>query len=150
MLVAAPIDQIAKRNDGGLRFQSVAKAEREKISGRGREVQQSREQRRTLEAKAEAPTPRKSGETFQPAKVEMPRSPIVARPVKELDRNQSPPQIQKAPTPDLKRQPKSEPTARPQNAERIKSQPEVRQPAPERQPAPKREEAAPRVRPRST
>jgi hypothetical protein len=147
MLVATPIDQIAKRNDGGLRFQSVAKAEREKISGRGREVQQSREQRRTLESKAEAPTPRKSGESFQPAKVETPRSPIVARPAKELGRNQSPPQIQKAPTPDLKRQPKSEPTARPQNAERNKSQPEARPPAPERKPISNREAAAPRERP---
>lgn len=146
MLVAAPIDQIAKRKDGDLRFQPVAKAEREKLSGRGREVQQSREQRRTLESNAEAPTPRKSGETFQPAKVEMPRSPIVARPAKELGRNQAPPQVQKAPTPDLKRQPKSEPAARPQNAERTKPQPEVRQPAPERQPTPKREEAAPRER----
>jgi hypothetical protein len=144
MLVAAPIEQVAKRTEGGMRFQSVAKAERQQLAVRGKEVQRSREQRRTLEAKGEAPTARKSGETFQPTKVEMPRSPIVAKPVKELSRNQEPPEMQKAPKPDLKRQPKSEPAGRPQNVERTKTQPELSQPDAGRKSAPQREQVTPR------
>ena len=52
MLVATPIDQLAKRKDSPMRFQPVAKAERQKLAQRGQEVQKSRDQRRTLEAKA--------------------------------------------------------------------------------------------------
>lgn len=147
MMVAAPIASVAKRTDGGMRFQSVARTERQQISGRGQEVQKSREQRRTLEAKAEAPTARVTGEAFQPAKVEMPRSPIVAKPVKDLSRNQAPPEVQKAPQPDLKRQPKSEPAARPQNNERNRPQVEPRQSEPQRKAAPGRDEVTPREKP---
>jgi hypothetical protein len=146
MLVAAPIEQVAKRTDGGMRFQAVAKAERQQISGRGQAVQKSREQRRTLETSTVATPTRTSGETFQPTKVEMPRSPIVAKPVKELGRNQAPPQVQKAPKPDLKRQPKSEPAERSQNVERGNSQSQPRQVEPEQKPTPRRNEATPRER----
>jgi hypothetical protein len=116
MTVAAPIAQVAKRTEGGMRFQPVAKAERQQLSGRGKEVQKSREQRRTLEATVAAAPTRTAGETIRPTKVAMPRSPIVAKPVKELGRNQAPPQIQKTPRPDLKRQPTPQPAPRPPRA----------------------------------
>ncbi len=147
MVVAAPIQQVAKRTDGGMRFQSVAKEERQQLSGRGQELQKSREQRRTLEAKAEAPTARAAGETFQPAKVEIPRSPIVGKRVNQLGRDEAPPQAQQSPKPDLKRQPKSEPAARPQNNERNRPQAEPRQSEPQRKAAPGREEVTPREKP---
>ena len=61
VLVATPIDQLAKRKDSPMRFQPVAKEERQQLAQRGQEVQKSRDQRRTLEAKAVDTAARKPG-----------------------------------------------------------------------------------------
>jgi hypothetical protein len=136
MFVATPIDQLVQRKDSTIKFQPVAKAERQQIAQRGQEVQKSREQRRTLEAKAADTTPAKTGRAFEPAKVQQPRSPIVAKPPNQLKRNQVPPREQKAPKPDLKVQPRSEPAVR-------QPQSQSRQPESEKKAAPGRSEVAP-------
>ena len=61
LLVATPIDQLATRKDSPVRFQPVTKNERQQLAQRGQEVQQSRDQRRTLEAKAVDPDGPKTG-----------------------------------------------------------------------------------------
>ena len=129
-----------------MRFQPVAREERQKLAQRGQEVQQSRDQRRTLEAKAVDTAARKPGAAFEPAKVTLPRSPIVAKPANQLGRNQAPPQAQRAPRPDLKVQPKPEPSSRPPNVNRSNPQSEPRQPESEKKSTPGRSEAAPRER----
>jgi hypothetical protein len=144
VLVAMPIDQLAKRKDSPMRFQPVAKAERQQLAQRGREVQKSRDQRRTLEAKAVAPTTRKPGATFEPAKVTLPRSPIVAKPANQLARNQSPPKAQQAPKPDPKFQPKAVTSGRQPSVERSNPQAQPRKPESDQKPAPVRSEAVPR------
>jgi len=128
MLVAAPIEQVTKRKDSPVRFQPVAKEERQKLAARGQEVQQSREQRRTLEAKATVPTIQKPGEVIQPSKAELPRSPIMSKPVNQLAKDHTPPPAQQSPKPDLQRQPKSEPPGRQQKAApgNSQSQPQAR------------------------
>lgn len=112
LLVATPIAQLAKSSDSPVRFQPVAKAERQKLAQRGQEVQKSREERRTLETKAEATTAGKPSEAFAPAKVRPPQSPIVAKSARQLGRSQAPPKAQPSPKPNLKVQPKSEPPAK--------------------------------------
>ena len=92
VLVATPISQLAARKDSPMRFQPVAKQERQQLAQRGQEVQKSRDQRRTLEAKASDTTAQKPVGVFEPAKVQLPRSPIVAKPANQLGRNQAPPQ----------------------------------------------------------
>ena len=144
VLVATSIDQLAKRKDSPVRFQPVAREERQKLSQRGQEVQQSRDQRRTLEAKAVDTAVRKPGEVFEPAKVELPRSPIVAKRANQLAKNQAPPEVQRAPKPDLKVQPKSEPSGRQPNVDRSIPQSEPRKPESEKKPTPGRSEPAPR------
>lgn len=144
MLVAAPIGQIVRRNDSPMRFQTVAREERQQLSGRGQEMQKSREQRRTLEATAVDATPRKTSAAIQPAKVERPGSPIVAKPANKLRRDQAPPQAQPAPKPNRKRQPKSEPAVRSQNLERNIPRTEPRPSEPPQKSAPGRGGAAPR------
>jgi hypothetical protein len=145
MLVATSIDQLARRKESPVRFQAVAKGEKQKLAQRGQEVQQSREQRRTLEAKVVAtPTP-KPGGAIEPAKVTLPRSPIVAKPANQLGKNQAPPKAQRAPKPDLKVQPKAETAVRQPAVSRSNPQPEVRKPESEQKPAPARNEAAPRT-----
>ena len=127
-----------------MRFQPVAGAERQQLAQRGQEVQKSRDQRRTLEAKTVDTTARKPGGVIEPAKVQLPRSPIVAKPANQLGRNQTPPKAQQAPKPDLKLQPKSEPSGRQPNVDRSNPQPEPRKLESEKQPTPGRSEAAPR------
>jgi hypothetical protein len=146
MLVATPIDQLAKRKDSPVRFQPVAKAERQQLAQRGQEVQQSRDQRRALEAKAGDTAARNPGGVFEPAKVQLPRSPIVAKPASQLGRNLTPPKALQAPKPDIKVQPKSEASGRQPNVDKSNSQPEPRKFEPEKKSAPGQAEAAPRER----
>jgi hypothetical protein len=145
-MVATSMDQLAKRKDSPMRFQPVAKEERQKLAQRGQEVQQSRDQRRTLEAKAVAPATQKTGAVFAPAKVQLPRSPIVAKPANQLGRSQTPPKAQQAPKPDPKFQPKPATPGRQPNVNQSNPQPQLRQPASEKQPTPARTETAPRAR----
>ncbi len=144
-IVATTMDQLAKGKDSPLRFQPVAKEERQGLAQRGQEVQKSREQRRTLEATAVAATPRKPRAVTRPAQVAIPRSPIVAKPVDQLSRNQAPPQAQPTPKPELKRPLKSEPRELQPNAvpsnPQSQSQPQPRQSAPGKKSAPGRNES---------
>jgi hypothetical protein len=144
VLVAAPIEQVAKRKDSPMRFQPVAKEERQQMTQRGQEVQKSREQRRTLEARADTATTT-PGKAIEPAKVKMPRSPIVAKAANQSGRKQAPPEAQRAPQPDLKRQPKSEPADRAPAVERSNPQSQPRgKPESVKPSKPERNEVAPR------
>jgi hypothetical protein len=147
LVVATSFDQLAKRKDSPLRFQPVAKEERQQLAQRGQEVQKSRDQRRTVEAQAVDTTVRKPGGVFEPAKVTLPRSPIVAKPANQLGRNQTPPKAQRAPKPDLnpaRSGTKSETSGSQPGVDRSNPQPESRQPEAETKSAPGRNEAAPR------
>jgi hypothetical protein len=146
VLLATPINQLANRKDSPMRFQAVAKEERQKLSQRGQEVQKSRDQRRTLEARAVDPAARRPGGVFEPAKVQLPRSPIVAKPANQLGRHQTPPKAQRAPKPDPKFQPGPETSGRQPNVDRSNPPPQPRKPESEKRPAPERSEAAPRER----
>jgi WXXGXW repeat (2 copies) len=142
VVVATSIHQLATRRDGPVRFQPVAKAERQQLAQRGQEVQKSREQRRTLEARPVTTTARTSGAVVEPTKAKLTRSPIVAKPVSQLGRNQAPPKAQQAPKPDPKFQPKAETRTRP------RSEPPVRQPAVDRSnPKPEPRRLEPEKRP---
>ena len=111
-LMATPIDQLARSKDSPLKFQPVAKAERQKLAQRGQEVQQARDQRRTLEAKTVDTSVRKPGAVFEPVKVQLPKSPIVAKSASQLGKNLAPPKVQQPSKPDTKFQPKPEPAGR--------------------------------------
>lgn len=126
VVVATSIDQLAKSTTGPTRFQPVARAERQQLVQRGQEVQRSRDQRRTLEARPEDTSGRKPGGAIEPAKVQQPRSPIVAKPANRLGRNLAPPKAPQAPRPDLKVEPRVEAPARQPNVERGNPQPEPR------------------------
>ena len=145
--LAMSVDQLVARKDGPMRFQPVAREERQQLAQRGQDVQKSRDQRRAFEAKDEKTTVRKPGGVFEPAKVQLPRSPIVGRPANQLRGNQTPPKVPQAPKPDLKVQPKAEPPGREPNLERNNPPSQPRRLEPEQKPSPGRPEAAPRERP---
>jgi hypothetical protein len=146
VLMATSIDQLVKRKDSPMRFQPVAPKERQNLAQRGQEVQQSRDQRRTLEVKAADTATRKPGRAFAPAKVQLPRSPIVAKPARQLGRNETPPKAQRAPKPDLKVQPKAETPGRQPTVVRSNPQSERGQAESQKKPAPGRSQSAPRGR----
>jgi hypothetical protein len=127
VLVAAPIDQLAKSKVSSVRFQPVAKEERQKLAQRGQEVQTSRAQRQTLEAKTVNTPAQKPSEVSGPAKVKLPTSPIVAKPANQLGKNQAPPKPQRAPKPDPKVQPKAATSGHPSNVDKGSPQTEPRQ-----------------------
>ncbi len=142
-MVATSINEMAKRKDSPVRFQPVAKQERQQIAQRGQEVQQSRDQRRTLEAKPIDTTARKPGATFAPANVQAARSPIVAKSPNQLGKNQAPPKAQQAPKPNSKIHPQAAAPGRQPNADRAnpQTQPQPRTPESQAKPTPARNEA---------
>jgi hypothetical protein len=149
IMMAAPLEQLAARKDNPVRFQPVARGDRQTLAQRGREVQQSRDQRRAVEARAVVPTGRNAAEAGAPAKVSVPRSPIVARPAGQRGKNPAPPAVPQAPRPDPKVQPKAEAPGRQPNADRRNSPAETRGPDPERPGPPERNAVVPRETPAS-
>jgi hypothetical protein len=153
VVVASRFDQLAKRSDSTMRFQPVAREERERLAQRSQEVQRSREQRRTLETSVADASSRRPNQTSEPAKVQLPRSPIVSKPVNQLERSQTPPKAPQAPRPNPKVQPQ-ESSTRPQKMDRPSPQPPSRpqaQPQPVQREfekaAPGRREVSPREQP---
>jgi hypothetical protein len=133
VVIAAPISQMAKRTDGPVRFQSVSRDERERYTHREREVQVVREERRTIEERTVETTIRRPGGTVEPPKVQLPRSPIVAR-TSDLGRSQAPPKPPTTPRPDTKIQPRQEPPTGITGTDRNRSGPDPLRPEPGRRP----------------
>jgi hypothetical protein len=142
--MAVPLRQLATRKDNPVRFQPVAPQDRQQLAQRGREVQQNRDQRRSVEAKAVGPAGRNPGQAAPPVRVTIPKSPIIARPPAQTGRNQAPPKVQQAPRPDPKVQPKSVTPTRPPDADRRNSPAENRQPVPAGKAPPERRPDSPR------
>lgn len=149
LMVAAPIEQLARSKDSAIRFQPVANEERQQLVQRRQDVQSLRDQRRTVEATVENPAPRKPGAVIEPVKVPQSRSPIVARPASQLGRNQAPPtapQAPQAPRPEPQRAARAETAAPRANGERTIPQPEPRRMESETRGAPGRGETVARER----
>ena len=144
LMIAAPIEVLAARADNPVRYQRIVQGDRQKLAQRGREVQQSRDQRRTVEAQAAVSSGRNTGESIKPAKVSAPRSPIVAKPAGKRAKKEMPPAVQRAPRPDPKVQPKAEKSGRKPDADRRDAPAETRKPEPAKQSQTERNAGAPR------
>jgi len=106
MMIAAPLDQMAKQKDSPLRIQQVPDKERQQLKERGMEVGKIREQRRELETKGLKDVSGKSEREFKPSKVRLPASPIVGRSRDRFDEKQAPPQPQRTTADETGDQPK--------------------------------------------
>jgi len=104
LMMAAPIDQMAKRKGGAVQYQAVSKTDRQTLAKRGQEVQQSRDQRRTLEAKVAGGTAAKPGETAAISREKLPRTSIVGKPASQFAKSQAPPPVPRASTAPVKGQ----------------------------------------------
>ncbi len=103
--LASPLEQVAKRPDSPVRFQPVDKDERANLGSREQAVQKFRVERQKLEAQTEDRSADVNPREKAPAKVIIPRSPIVSKRHEELGKDRTPPRVQVAPQPDPKVQP---------------------------------------------
>ena len=125
LMMAAPLDQLAKRKDGSIRFQKVPDQERRILEQRGQDVRKSRDQRRTLEVMD--PATARPPQEFKPTKVKAQWSPIVGKAASGFANKQAPPKPQRASIQKNKVQPKPQNTNR--QRELKKPQQEPRKPA---------------------
>lgn len=123
-VVAAPIEQLARSQDGRVRFQSVDQKERQRLAKHGQEIQRFRQERQKLETRAVASTADLAKQAA-PARVKLPKSPLLAKSPDELGKDQAPPQLPVAPRPDSRFQPK-------QRTARSTQQPATARPTPPR------------------
>ena len=102
LVVAAPLDQVAKSQDSPIRFQAVDHAEKQKLAQQEKEVRQFRKERQVLETPAVSAPVHDPQKGFEPARVKLPRPVIVAKPAEELGKDRVPPKRHEAPEPDPK------------------------------------------------
>ena len=100
LAVAVPFDQLSKRKDGPVRFQAVAKEEKQQLVQRGQEVRKSRDERQMLEAAPGATSNVRSNKKIEPSTVKLPRSPIVGQTADPLGKSQAPPRQQQISKPE--------------------------------------------------
>ena len=105
-MFAESLDQVAKRKEQPVRFQSVAKEEKQQLTQRRQEVQKFRGERQQLETPAPVAATEKPSRLSEPAKVKLRRSPIVGQLIDKLGKDKAPPKRPEAPKPDLKVEPK--------------------------------------------
>ncbi len=101
-ILATPLHQLTQRKDYPLRLQPLDKKERQVHVQRVQEVQKFRQNRQTLETRAPVTAVEKPSREFAPARVRLPRSPIVAKSADQFGKGQGPPLRHEAPKPDLK------------------------------------------------
>jgi hypothetical protein len=104
--VATPLEELRRDKDNRLRFQPVDQLERQRLGQQGQDVRRFSEERQRLETTAADASAKKPSREFVPTKVRLPRSPIMAKPVAELAKDQAPPKRYATPKPDPKVQPK--------------------------------------------
>lgn len=102
LIVAASLDQLAKSKESPIRFQAVDSAEKQILVQRGKEVRKFREERQKLEIHAADRSADEPVKEFAPARVIIPRSPIVAKRPDEFAKDRAPPKRHEIPEPDLK------------------------------------------------
>jgi hypothetical protein len=148
LMMADPLDQLAKREGSAMRLQPVAKKEKERLADLGREVRKTRDQRQSLEAEGAINANGKEEREIKATKVRLPKSPIVGKEPARLSPEQAPPKRQQAPATV---EPKTRKPERQTDADKPRSEPkrqqEPREPEAKKEPQkPERKEAAPRVK----
>jgi hypothetical protein len=154
-VMTASLDEVAKNKEAVVRFQPVAKEEREQIGQRGQEFRNARVERQKLEAEASDPTAelpaqdrsvRPPGRTSKPVKVKLPKQPIASQPGDRLGQDAPPISIE-APEPDSKIEPKPRKGRGEPRPERGTAEPKPDRPGVERTPRPERPNAEPKPEP---
>lgn len=109
-LMAAPLDEMAKREDSTIRVEKVPQKERQQLADMGREVRKNRDQRKSLETEGVIAASDKDGRDIKPTKAKLPASPIVGRSPDRFSKKDAPPKPLNTPIAESK---KDEPERKP-------------------------------------
>ncbi|MGD9856940.1 MAG: hypothetical protein AB7U20_18480 [Planctomycetaceae bacterium] len=114
---AQPLERYTKAQDGPVRFQPLNTDDRQRFGRQGLDVRTHREARQKLETQTVPPTAGRPVRASEPARIPLPRSPVVAPPADQLGREFAPPKTHQFPQPDPNvvpkpRQPRGRPEAR--------------------------------------
>jgi hypothetical protein len=148
LLIASPLDQMAKNSDSPISVQQVPEKERRQLADVGREVRKNSERRKALETEGVDTAAGKVERDIKPTRVKLPTSPIVGRSPDRFSKKNAPP---KKPQRSVITEPKKETPDRKPDLEKprpeTKGQPEQRGPGTRKKELPKteRKEPAPRL-----
>jgi hypothetical protein len=106
-VIAAPLDQMTKSKDSPIRFQPIDAAERQKHGQNAQDVRKFLAQRQKLETPAPVAAIETPSQKFEPARVKLLASPILAKSPDQLEKAYVPPQAHQLPPPDPKIAPQS-------------------------------------------
>jgi hypothetical protein len=102
IVMAAPLDRLARSTNSPLRFQPVDQVERRRLAQQAQDIQRFRQQRQVLDGNvARGGTGARTNE-FAPNRVRLPGSPIAARPGAAVAKEYVPPRIYEPPKPDYR------------------------------------------------
>jgi len=104
--VATLFNRLTNRKDSPTRFQKVEPAERTRMSQLGRGIQNTRNERQSLESKVTPIVDRKQSRQTAPTRIQLPKPLIVARPSDNSLKGRSPPKVHRVPAPNPKVEPK--------------------------------------------
>ena len=149
MRVAMPLDDFRKSRNTSLRLQPVTPTERTQFNQRAQEVHRFGEERQKLEANSARVPIGTRNKAFEPAKVQLPGSPIVGRPGDALGKDNAPPKTYDAPRVDKKieAKPRGDRSQQPREQRQLQPQPKAERQAPQQQP--KTERQAPLPQPKT-
>ena len=105
MKVAQPLNELAREQDGRLRFQAVDATAQQKFGLRQQAYRKYQQQRQQLEATAASTPSGDPATTVEPSRRQFSRSPFVAQPADQLGKDNRPPQRHEVLKPDLSVQP---------------------------------------------
>ncbi len=148
LMLAGPLEQLARREDSPLRLEPVPKKEKDRLAGLGRELRKTRDQRQSLETAGPSTATGRQEREIKPTKVRLPKSPIIGREPARLSPKQAPPKRQQAPA---TAEPKTRRPDQPAGATKPGPEPKRQQEprgveAKKEQPVPERNQATPRMR----
>lgn len=147
LLMASPLDQMAKNPDSPISVQQVPEKERRQLADVGREVRKNSERRKALETEGVDTAAVKAERDIKPTRVKLPTSPIVGRSPDHFSKKNAPP---KKPQHSAIAEPKKETPDRKPDLEKprpeAKGQPGQREPGAKKElPKTERKEPAPRL-----
>lgn len=137
LVAATSLEEVASSKDTALRFQPVTKDEQQALAKHGQEVRQFGVERQKRESKTAKTSSEKPTTESEPARVKLPKSPILARSPDQLGKDHAPPKSHEAPPSDPKVEPK--PRAPVVKGESPRSRPNVTGRQPTSKPMPKAE-----------
>jgi hypothetical protein len=98
--VASTFNRLTKRKDSPIRYQEVDKAERQQLGQRGRRIENTRGERKKLDARTSVTPRQKPSKSVGPVRVKLPRPLIVSKRVDQLGKGLAPPKRHRVPKAD--------------------------------------------------